>query len=358
MSSMQNDLFSMIQTITVNNKKNNCSSKKESAKNNSFEQCIKEYTNSKKQETVLEDENVNTNKGTSKKEELDITLLQQLAAMQMVNITPEEIVVPQEVISQQTVVGEVEIVIPEDGKQQNSNVYSKDVPTVEVDADGKIQEQVIVEDIDNSATKNDGKEGLEHDFTTKETKVEKSDVKKQGSFESEDVEIKVEAEESIFGKLETIPVKVSETTNTEKSSEAKNVETQVVEKVVKTISSGESKVELQLNPEHLGKISIEVTQKEDGSLSIALTAEHSSTKNLLERIMPEMQQMLRSNTQQNVQIQVYEQEHHQEMYDEQHHNNQQGHNQENEHHQRNNQKHNEDFLNQLRLGLVHTVDFE
>ena len=154
------------------------------------------------------------------------------------------------------------------------------------------------------------------------------------------------AERFVFRELDTAPVKVSE--SPVRTEEAPKVETQIMEGLQKGLASGERKIELQLTPHNLGKIRIEVTQKEDSSIHIVLHAEHSEVRALLEKGLPEMQQMLRYNTQQDVQIQVPQQHEDQQLYDEQ----QNGQHRQQQQQEQHKPQHTEDFLNQLRLGLV------
>lgn len=151
---------------------------------------------------------------------------------------------------------------------------------------------------------------------------------------------------SVFQSVETAPIKVSEIAA---PAEAEPVEDQIVSKLTETISAGETKVEIQLTPEHLGKVTVELTQKEDGSLHIALQAESSQTRNLLEREMSGLQNLLSQTTRQTVEVNVAQpqEQQQQQNYD--------GHQQQHQQQQQQEKSRSgEDFLNQLRLGLLTT----
>ena len=157
------------------------------------------------------------------------------------------------------------------------------------------------------------------------------------------------AEKPVFVKADAVPVKVSETGKTHAAPEIPKPEKQVMGKLEDMLKSGERKVELQLEPQNLGRIKIELVQKDNGELHILLHAEHSEVRDLLENRLPEMQQLIRENTQQNVTVRVPEQEQNREQFE----NQQQRQGQQNpQQEQRHEPKHREDFLNQLRLGLV------
>lgn len=155
------------------------------------------------------------------------------------------------------------------------------------------------------------------------------------------------AETPVFSKVETAPIKVSETTSTQASAEAQSVEDQVQVKVTEAITQGETRVELQLEPENLGKVTIELTQREDGTLHVVLHAENSQTRGLLEKDVFGLQALLSRDTQQQVQVEVpRHQESQRQDFD--------GHQQQNhqQQEQRQNRQSSDDFLNQLRLGLI------
>lgn len=164
-----------------------------------------------------------------------------------------------------------------------------------------------------------------------------------------------QAPQRVFQEVESVPVKVGETYQTEEPDVAKQIDTQLAQ----TLNKGESHVRIQLTPEHLGSVTVDVTQNSDGSLRIALSAHSSETRGLLERHLNNLQLMLANRTQQSVQVEVQRQEE-----------SQQGQNQENPYDGHNGSNHEEqeerrqrrdsqqeqaasqDFAQQLRLGLI------
>ena len=165
-----------------------------------------------------------------------------------------------------------------------------------------------------------------------------------GAVEAADVEAPV------FRKVESTPIKVGEATVTEKPAEAKSVETQVSEKLTEALRNGQTRTELLLEPEHLGKVTVELTWSKDGSLRVALHAENSQTRSLLEKDVAGLQALLSRNAQQEVQVEVPRQQEsqRQDLYDDQQRQNQQQQRRQDERRQNGGQ----DFLHQLRLGLI------
>lgn len=161
------------------------------------------------------------------------------------------------------------------------------------------------------------------------------------------------ADKPLFENVEAAPVKVAEAP--ERAEKAPRVEKQVAEKLVSVFESGETKVELRLDPAELGKLTIELTRNEDGTLNILLNAENVQTRGLLERHVTGLQEALAERGQQNVQITVDQSEESQRQDNNANQRNdfQDGSNgRQSEQHRRDDHRSGEDFLQQLRLGLI------
>lgn len=159
------------------------------------------------------------------------------------------------------------------------------------------------------------------------------------------------AETPVFREVREIPVKVGEPAAAEETREIP-VEDQVAPRLAEALKSGETRVEIQLEPENLGKVTVEVTLREDGTLHVALHAENSQTRGLLERSADSLMAMLGREARQEVQVEVPRQQESQQQnfYD-----GRQGHEHQGRQQQERRQEQrggSEDFLHQLRLGLV------
>lgn len=160
-------------------------------------------------------------------------------------------------------------------------------------------------------------------------------------------------EAPLFEEVETAPIKVAEAP--ERAEKAPEVEKQVSEKLVSVLESGETRVEIRLDPAELGKLTIELTRNEDGALNILLNAENVQTRGLLERHVTGLQEALAERGQQNVQITVDQSNESQRQDNNANQRNdfQDGSNgRQNEQHRRDDHRSGEDFLQQLRLGLI------
>ena len=130
---------------------------------------------------------------------------------------------------------------------------------------------------------------------------------------------------------------------------------QIDSQLIQAMQRGESMVRIQLTPENLGTVTVEISQNAEGILHIALSARSSETRGLLERHAADLQGLVSSRTQQEVQVDVQRGQENQQSQNQQHsydcHN---GHAQNGQEQRRQQRGHtsSQDFLQQLRLGLI------
>ena len=122
--------------------------------------------------------------------------------------------------------------------------------------------------------------------------------------------------------------------------------------VVNSMDAG--RVEITLTPEHLGKLTVEISRGENGALSVILHASTERAANLLERGALSLQNLLAANAKNNVQVEVRPAgESQQQFLNPDGQNRQdQGQQQQQQNERRREQQSAQDFLQQLRLGLV------
>ena len=114
-----------------------------------------------------------------------------------------------------------------------------------------------------------------------------------------------------------------------------------------------NRVEITLTPETLGKLTVEITRGTDGTLNIVLHTASERAANLLEKGADGLRQMLTANAQRDVQVQVRGNEETQQQFlnpDGQ--NEQQRQGQQQQGRRREERQNAQDFMQQLRLGLV------
>lgn len=168
----------------------------------------------------------------------------------------------------------------------------------------------------------------------------------------EPVLVNAETETAVFQDVREIPMKVGEASTMQQTVEAQPVEKQVGDKLVEILDSGENHVEIQLTPENLGRIEVDLTWNEDGTLSVELKAENSLTRSMLEKDTAGLQAMLARNTQREVQVEVQQnQESQQQNFQQDGRNGEQREPQQHQRHEEE-QQNGQDFLQQLRLGLI------
>ena len=159
----------------------------------------------------------------------------------------------------------------------------------------------------------------------------------------------------VFQDVESVPVKVGEAESAEPANEA-DVVGQVNDQIGQLIQSGESSVTVRLNPENLGEVTVEVSMKSDGVLNVAISARNDDTRALLERHTAQLQELVSSRTQQSVEVNVQRQQESQQNQNQQNYDGHNGHAQDGQERRRrqHEQTNPQDFMQQLRLGLIPT----
>ncbi len=163
----------------------------------------------------------------------------------------------------------------------------------------------------------------------------------------------VVVETPLFEGVETTPIKVAEAP--ERMEQSVPVNQQVVEKLSTMMETGETRVQIQLEPVELGKMTIELTHSADGTLTVLLDAENAQTRTLLEKHIGSLQEALADRGQKMVQITVEHNEESQRQENQQRndfHDGQNGQQQEQQQQRRDARHNSTDFMQQLRLGLI------
>ena len=184
------------------------------------------------------------------------------------------------------------------------------------------------------------------------------DTAREVDIEVEETGGEAVAEEApLFENVEAAPIKVAEAPVRAEQSEP--VEQQVTTKLADLLENGETKVQIQLEPVELGKLTIELTRSEDGTLSVLLDAEKAQTRGLLEKHMGTLQEALTERGQKVAQITVERGEEAQRQENQQRDDFNDGRNsQQQEQQRRDDRREGLDFLQQLRLGLIPLEDEE
>lgn len=159
--------------------------------------------------------------------------------------------------------------------------------------------------------------------------------------------IVTQQEQPVFRDVESVPVKVGDATPTVNVN-APDMEKQLADTIQANLNTVGDKVQIQLQPENLGHITIELVQH-GSKLGLVIYADNAKTTSLLAQHVGNLGALLEDRTGQNVQIQVQQQEPEQPQYDG--HNQQNRQQQEQQPHSQQNKAEQDSFLGQLRLGL-------
>lgn len=154
-------------------------------------------------------------------------------------------------------------------------------------------------------------------------------------------------EQPLFRDVETVPVKVGDATPTF-DVKAPDMEKQLADTIQANLNNVGDKVQIQLQPENLGHITIELVQH-GGKMGLVIFADNAKTTSLLAQHAGNLGALLEDRTGQTVHVQVQQQEPEQPQYDG--HNQQNRQQQEEQSHPKQSKAEQDSFLGQLRLGL-------
>ena len=345
MDQMQTSVMQLIQAVTTLPAQQK--PKAESSDKSEFRDLMKQQSQTDRKKT--EQPEAAPKDQPAKEDEVDAEALQQLAAMQLFCADATQIVVPAETAAPQEVQAIASPLAQQTAVEAGGETAVQQLPQEQKVVEAPVMEGGPAVETAEKPTVVKAPEAAEGqtDQLRQETAQKQAPTAETGKA-ADKVEItQAEAQpEKVFDQVDTAPVKVSEARN--QGTEVKSVPKQVAEQVTQALQKGETRVEVQLTPQHLGKITVELTQKGDGSLHIALHAENSQTRALLERELPAMQTVLSRDTQQTVEVQVPRREDAQQnAFDQAQHQHPQQ-----EQEQKQQRQSSNDFLDQLRLGLV------
>ena len=183
-------------------------------------------------------------------------------------------------------------------------------------------------------------------------KADGEGVSKQSAAEDTQKPVQVavaQAEQPVFQDVENIPVKVADAAQTVDTTSA-DMDARIADTVRAELKNTGDKVEIQLKPEHLGKITIELTQTA-GGIGLLIHADNAKTTSLLAQHAGNLGALLEDRTGQHVQVQVPQQEQQQPQYDGHNRQQQEQHQNQRAQEQTMSQDEQDSFLGQLRLGL-------
>lgn len=278
-----------------------------------------------------------------------------LAAMLMMQnpvVPVEQVLTPEaqaEAAADEIVPLAVETILAPETRNAAPEGEAQSLGTLAEDGAGPAAEQIPAEELPQTIEAPEAAQKTEE--RTVEVKVETGragDQSTEAADTEETPELQgAETEAPVFEDVKAVPVKVGEAPRAAETEEP--VEKQIGSGLTEALRSGETRVELQLTPENLGKVTVELTWSKDGGLVVQLHAENRETQNLLSKNTAGLEQLLGREAQQEVRVEVPRQEESQrqdlyEQQQEQHRRHQQE--------QRRKQESGEDFLQQLRLGLV------
>ena len=162
-----------------------------------------------------------------------------------------------------------------------------------------------------------------------------------------------QAPQKLFHDVKAAPIKVGDVYQSEQPENA-DVSQQLDSRLAQALEKGESTVRVELKPEYLGTVTVEISRSAEGILKVALSAHSIETRGLLERHASALQGLLGSRTNQTVEVEVQRQSEAQQGQNQQNYDGHNGRDHSGQEHQRrrHDEHHSRDFAQQLRLGLI------
>ena len=159
----------------------------------------------------------------------------------------------------------------------------------------------------------------------------------------------------LFREVEHMPVKVGD--NAALDTTAPEFDNQLAKTLDTALADGAQRLELKLSPENLGNVVVEMTRSPDGALHIVLRAESEQAAKLLNDHSGSLGLLLQSSTQSEVRVEVPQPQQSEQQpwkQPDQNGGQQQGGDSQPQRQHREEQN-TDDFLSQLRLGLLETA---
>lgn len=334
------------------------------SRDSSFDTLLKDRTNSADSTTHLKPgENEQTNGTERLKDFQDETLKEVAAAMTMLMAQAAPVQVQtQEILPeglQLQITAPTEIAVSQQPEAAQAFLQGGEIQTVSQPLDRPLDENAAVpgQSIPQSAQSADASQSAQGiPVTAQSSELQNSEsadqqpdagLTGQGS-DSKTPQLEnaaVETTQPLFRNVESVPVKVGDTPIADTTQP--ELDAQLSKQIGTALKAGTQQVKIQLTPESLGTLTIDLTQTQDGALQVVLHTTTEKAASLLGQHAENLSALLQSNSRNPVQVEVQRQDQNQQFQQNQQ--NQQ-HGQSQQHNQR--RQNGEDFLQQLRLGLV------
>lgn len=219
---------------------------------------------------------------------------------------------------------------------------------------GPVQDTVIETVSAADTGKTDTQTGEEHSSDTVSTLGY--------TVEKKDTDPAEKTEQPVFDSLEAVPVKVGEASLAGKQTapvlqlEQPGATEELAKQLAEAAVSGTEKLEIKLSPEGLGEMTVEITRADDGSLGVVLKATTDKATGLLQQQSSALQSILAAGTQGVVKVEVQDASRQQSMEQFLNPDDSSGRedaqSRQEQQQQKERQQQTQDFIQQLRLGLV------
>ncbi len=159
-----------------------------------------------------------------------------------------------------------------------------------------------------------------------------------------------DVQQPLFSETESMPVKVGDAPVLDTTVQPEEMDTNLSKIINDAMNQNLQRVELRLNPENLGNVVVELTRSPEGMLHVVLHADNQNAAKLLSEHSANLSLMLQNSNATEVRVEVPQSQQSQQMWQQPDQNG--GQQQQQQQQQPRQQQNAEDFLHQIRLGLL------
>lgn len=180
-----------------------------------------------------------------------------------------------------------------------------------------------------------------------------------GDASMQDVEVTVDqmpqdVQQPLFQETESMPVKVGDAPVLDTTVQPEEFDAQLNKVINDAVQQNMQHIELKLNPANLGSVVVELSRSPEGMLHVVLHADNQNAAKLLSEHSANLGLMLQNSNGTQVRVEVSQAEQNQQPWQQP---DQNGGQQQQQQQQPRQQRNTEDFLHQIRLGLL-SMDVE
>ncbi|WP_075719333.1 flagellar hook-length control protein FliK [Roseburia sp. 499] len=175
------------------------------------------------------------------------------------------------------VLAEAEETVTQSELKTKEKTVSDTAKQVETEVTEEVEEKTLVKQIEN-VTEEDTSEESNSDESKQKTATAESDVKPQAETKGQQTQVSFQTTTQTINNGQTVEVVQ---TVTQSQIDVESILRQISQMTRISVTQAQSSIEMQLNPENLGKVYLQVISK-DGAITAQIAAQNEAVKEVLE----------------------------------------------------------------------------